>query len=573
MGNYTFLTDKFRQIQREIGLTNFTGFFEMAINGLPDIIDQKKMSVDVYHAVAALPLIRKTVKLLDKQDRYVFHILTKATQMGAGAFPNIQATVALLLIDEDFMEEAFLKHIIQQKCEDYRVILVRNYTDNPEIEDELRQKIPSAVEVVSLPLGSDENDDVLMQLDTCLNTKNYNHAKLTDIAIARSITPLVNTLKEIIATEARISSTQKQLTAQDNNILRKEESGALSNEITSTTRQIIQKNILDTEKGFKAKYEEKNKPNIGDFSIQSDIFASMLSFDDLEKKEIAEKSEKIETQIEGSKIEAYKETISSNLKQEMKKDLYFLEVSAAETVNKINRILKDKGLKTIDAANFINPAIETDKIISANNYIQRPYVGEVTKKGVMEYFVALRDYTGIIMVVVGLFGPLTMLSSAPTDEKDGWWAFLSTVSLYLKQVKTFIQVFTIVTIFFMIIYGIFDLKKRIPRKREEEQDREVKKARENLMQEGKRIYTDSSRDWVTMLSNYIREFAQNIGNEVELILRNSVANKQQLLLNKRNDFQINQQSVDLKTRNIQMAEKEYDMLQRRFMEINDKLTA
>ena len=572
MGNYTFIIDKFEQIQREIGLTNFTGFFEMAVNGLPGIIEQKKLSIDVYHATAALPLIRKTAKQLNDNGQYVFRIATKATQISSGAFPNIQASVALLLIDEDFMEEAFLQQIIKQKSEDYSVILVRNYTGNTEIEDELRQRLPSSVEVVNLPLSNDENDDILVQLDACLNTKSYNHAKLTDIAIARSVVPLVNTLKEIIATEARISTTQKQLTSQDNNILRKEESGSLSSEITTATRQIIQKNILDTEKGFKAKYDEKNKPNIGDFSIQSDIFASMLSFDDLEKKEVAEKSEKIETQIEGRKIETYKESIASNLKEEMQKDLSFLDISAIETVNKINRILRDKGLKTIDTANFINPVIETDKIINANNYFQRPYIGEVTKKGVMEYFVALRDYTGIIMVVVGLFGPLTMLSSAPTDEKEGWLAFLSTVSLYLKQVKTFIQVFTIVTILFMIIYGIFDLRKRIPRKRQEEQDREVKKARENLMQEGKRIYTDSSRDWVAMLSNYIREFAQNISNEVELILRNSVANKQELLLNKRNEFQINQQSVDLKIRSIQMAEKEYDMLQRRLMEINDKLT-
>ncbi|MNI52632.1 hypothetical protein D3C73_1074300 [compost metagenome] len=191
----------------------------------------------------------------------------------------------------------------------------------------------------------------------------------------------------------------------------------------------------------------------------------------------------------------------------------------------------------------------------------------------MEYFVALRDYTGIIMVVVGLFGPLTMLSSVPTDEKEGVWAFLSAASLYLKQAKTFIQVFTIITIFFMIIYGIFDLRKRIPRKRQEEKERELKKARENLIQEGKRIYTDSSRDWVAALANYIREFAQNISNEVEQILKGSVAAKQQALSDKRNEFQINQQSIDLKNRNIQFAEKEYDLLYRRIMETNNKLTS
>ena len=35
----------------------------------------------------------------------------------------------------------------------------------------------------------------------------------------------------------------------------------------------------------------------------------------------------------------------------------------------------------------------------------------------MEYFVALRDYTGLMMVVVGLLAPLNMIASASEWEK------------------------------------------------------------------------------------------------------------------------------------------------------------
>jgi|GEM_PF-1333018 len=573
MGNYTFITDKFSQIQREIGMTNFTGFFEMAINGLPSITEQTKLSMDVYHAHTALPEIRKAAKSLSNSAHYIINNIDDPAQISIGSFPTLQAAVALLFIDEDFLEANFLEAIQLYKKADYRLILFRNYSNDPGNETLLGRYFPAPTQLVNLGVFADQNDDLMLQIDQGLNTGHYTFAKLLDISIGQSVIPLVEALREIIATESKIAATQKQLTVQDNIILRKEEPGSLSNEINTSTRQILQKNILDTEKGFKAKYEEKNKANIGEFYLQSDIFASMLSFEDLQQQDIAEKSEKIETQIKESKLSDYKKSIAANLSSEMQQDLAFLDSSATETIAKVNRILQDRGLKAIDPNNLINPSIEIEKTISANNYFQRGYIGEVTKKGVMEYFVALRDYTGIIMVVVGLFGPLTMLSSVPTDEKEGIWAFLSAASLYLKQAKTFIQVFTIITIFFMIIYGIFDLRKRIPRKREEEKERELKKARENLIQEGKRIYTDSSRDWVAALANYIREFAQNISNEVELILKGSVAAKQQALSDKRNEFQINQQSIDLKNRNIQFAEKEYDLLYRRLMETNSKLTS
>ena len=573
MGNYTFITDKFSQIQREIGMTNFTGFFEMAINGLPSITEQTKLSMDVYHAHTALPEIRKAAKSLSNSAHYIINKIDDPAQISIGSFPTLQAAVALLFIDEDFLEANFLEAIQLYKKADYRLILFRNYSNDPGNETLLGRYFPAPTQLVNLGVFADQNDDLMLQIDQGLNTGHYTFAKLLDISIGQSVIPLVEALREIIATESKIAATQKQLTVQDNIILRKEEPGSLSNEINTSTRQILQKNILDTEKGFKAKYEEKNKANIGEFYLQSDIFASMLSFEDLQQQDIAEKSEKIETQIKESKLSDYKKSIAANLSSEMQQDLAFLDSSATETIAKVNRILQDRGLKAIDPNNLINPSIEIEKTISANNYFQRGYIGEVTKKGVMEYFVALRDYTGIIMVVVGLFGPLTMLSSVPTDEKEGIWAFLSAASLYLKQAKTFIQVFTIITIFFMIIYGIFDLRKRIPRKREEEKERELKKARENLIQEGKRIYTDSSRDWVAALANYIREFAQNISNEVELILKGSVAAKQQALSDKRNEFQINQQSIDLKNRNIQFAEKEYDLLYRRLMETNSKLTS
>jgi len=395
MGNYTFITDKFSQIQREIGMTNFTGFFEMAINGLPSITEQTKLSMDVYHAHTALPEIRKAAKSLSNSAHYIINKIDDPAQISIGSFPTLQAAVALLFIDEDFLEANFLEAIQLYKKADYRLILFRNYSNDPGNETLLGRYFPAPTQLVNLGVFADQNDDLMLQIDQGLNTGHYTFAKLLDISIGQSVIPLVEALREIIATESKIAATQKQLTVQDNIILRKEEPGSLSNEINTSTRQILQKNILDTEKGFKAKYEEKNKANIGEFYLQSDIFASMLSFEDLQQQDIAEKSEKIETQIKESKLSDYKKSIAANLSSEMQQDLAFLDSSATETIAKVNRILQDRGLKAIDPNNLINPSIEIEKTISANNYFQRGYIGEVTKKrcdGILCCFTGLHWY-------------------------------------------------------------------------------------------------------------------------------------------------------------------------------------
>jgi hypothetical protein len=565
MENFTFLPDKIKQIQKEIGLTNFIGFFEMAANELPKIINTNKLSIDVFYSSVALTSIREAIKVLQKDADFNYNFLSDISKLTSHHFPNIQATVALLLIDNDFISEGFIDKIAKFKKEDYHIVLIKNYTENTEIENLLKNKLKSNVEIFNLELNDLElNSQVIIEL------KNKDCKKLIDISVLQTCIPIINTLKEIIETESKINFTQKQLASQDNVIIRKEESSFSNNDLTTSARQIIQKNILDIEKGFKTKYDELNKPIVGNFYLQLDDFINKISFEDIDQFDVAEKSEKIETKLNASKSELFKENIVNSINNEFKKDLIFLNSSCNDGIEKINNLLASKNLPKIKKDNFINPDIQSDKIVSSNNYIQRPYLGEITKKGVMEYFIALRDYTGMIMVVVGIFSPLLMMSST-SDDQVGFWSFLNKISAVLRLAKQPIQLITIILIAFMIIYGIFDLRKRIPRKREEERERELKKVKENLMQEGRRIYADISRDWVAMLSNYLRELAQNITNEMDGIFKASVSDKQLKLGAKKNEIQLSQQSIELKNKNMQIAEKEFDMLFKKVIDIKEKL--
>src|ERR1035437_4601045 len=79
----------------------------------------------------------------------------------------------------------------------------------------------------------------------------------------------------------------------------------------------------------------------------------------------------------------------------------------------------------------------------------------------------------------------------------------------------------------MIIWGYFDLRKRIPRKRKEEFVRELKKAKENLQSEGKRMFNESSKDWQYSLSQWLRETYTNLQMQLEKIGKEHNSSQQQ----------------------------------------------
>lgn len=119
----------------------------------------------------------------------------------------------------------------------------------------------------------------------------------------------------------------------------------------------------------------------------------------------------------------------------------------------------------------------------------------------------------------------------------------------------------------MISYGIYDLRKRIPRRRVEEYDREMLKARELLTQEGKRMYNESSRDWLGSLSNWIKEISLNFSNQIEKNIRETQLTKASQMNQEKIQQQKQQQSIDLLLRSIQSAEKVKDQMNTRYREM------
>jgi t-SNARE complex subunit (syntaxin) len=150
--------------------------------------------------------------------------------------------------------------------------------------------------------------------------------------------------------------------------------------------------------------------------------------------------------------------------------------------------------------------------------------------------------------------PLNAISSLDDVE---WLSWLKLMSKGIKYGTAAITVS-------MIVYGIIDLRRRIPKKRVEEFEREKAKAQDLLSQEGKRMFNESSRDWTSAISNWMRETAQLIQAQIDKNIREMQQNKTQQLNNEKQQQQRIQQSVDLFQRNIQTAERHRDQLTQRF---------
>jgi CII-binding regulator of phage lambda lysogenization HflD len=81
--------------------------------------------------------------------------------------------------------------------------------------------------------------------------------------------------------------------------------------------------------------------------------------------------------------------------------------------------------------------------------------------------------------------------------------------------------------------------------RAEAQLREMRKARESLMSESRRMFSESSREWTSLLSNFYREQSGTVQTTVEKNLKDFQQIRDKKLTESRNQVQRQAQGIDL----------------------------
>ncbi len=518
------IADRVAEISREIPVSSYAGFLEEANYKIKKIAAKNAFYIDVYHCEPPSSSAKKLSAILNeslKQSDYVLNYKNE-NNFDIKVFEDIFPTIAIVYIDEETLASPVLMSHLKKSDSQYKLIIAINVESDELDETAVGRLFGYGKKVIVLtPLNFVEKSfsDVLAEKVDRKILEGLNR-----LSYLNSIKPVFGFLDDIIVAENKAASTRKLLNNQNVSISKKEEQLSNISDLSGTLRQIIQRDIQELEKNYKIKYDDLNKPNIGYFSINLKHEVDKLK--DFEKQSVAEKSEKVDISIKVGFQDAFVKNIRNHLSGEYAKDASFVKSSLDELIKKINIQLKSKGIEPIKAEEIYPPFPEGKRVLDSYCYIAREYKGELMKKGMTEYFVALRDYTGIIMVAVGLLGPLNGISMMQEffDKKEKVeGAEPGAAEMFLGVFKGFnatIKILTAVITLGMIIYGIIDLKKRIPRKREEEWEREMGKAKDSLQQEGKRIYSEGSKDWLAGISAWIRDVNQNISLQIEKNLKN-----------------------------------------------------
>lgn len=563
MRDLHFVPDTVDSIIKELGVSNFTGFLEATNRKVRKMTAHNTFHLDAYLHSFSPQRIKDIALQLERSasesGNFQLHIKRDAEQQ-VKVFEQIFPTVALVFFDEVFHADAVMKDRLKQMSAQYKLVVFLNFLDTEDAIRQLSRELHYSAKPFTLS-GTDCEGKTIDELLKSIVTETEKLEKLKKLSYLNSLKPLFNFLGDIFSSENRTVNTRKLLNTGNTQITRKEEQGANLMDFTNNLRQAISKQVTDLEKTFRTKYDELNKPNVGYFSERVDFYANDLK--DFERESLAEKSEKIATKINDAILDEFVSNMKGDITKELKKDEKYLKSSVEELLKRVNIQLQSKNIPAIEMREVDLPFPPKEKVVHSYCYMSKKYAGELVKPGVNEYFVSLRDYIGVIMVATSLLMPLTIIAGLESDLEGSWGSFFKKFGKYIRFSTASITIL-------LIVYGVYDLRKRIPRKRIEEFKREIAKAREVLFQEGKRMCNETSRDWVSNISGWVRDVSQNLNLLIERRIKDFQQNKINGLNQEKQQQMKLQQSIDLIQRNVQSAERLKDQLQTRFRDlVND----
>lgn len=503
-----------------------------------DMYTSQAIAANAMHPFWSASGISNTTEEVTEGD-YTFSFLNK-TRLPLKKLGAPQAALCIVALDENFLNEKEIIEYLKRNSALYAMMIVLNYSANERLSREIKFDFNGKTQTIA---GDTINKSLHVLLDELISAEQK--TKLIQRSSYNSLKPLLVITKDAIQKEQKLVSTRKIVNVQLAGVLKKDEYQANISDIISQAKSQFLTWNSDAEKNIKLKYDELNKPLTGKYSTNISEWSQQLS--ELEKEDIAEKSERWGTSISKEFLNEYEKKIRTQLVSDFSNDHNNLLTSADSVLGKTNHLLSQKGIGDngtklqIDYSRFPDP----EKTLSNYVAFNRIYTGEMVKKGAVEYFIALREYTGLIMVVTGLLAPLYMIAAISDNP-------------FMKKMSVGLRVAIGAITLIMIVYGYFDLRKRIPRRRVEEREREIRRAKENLASEGKRMSNDSSKDWQNNLSLWLREVQNQVMLQLEKAVKDFSFLNQQKLNDEKQKLQRLNQGLDNNSKRIANAEKMMD---------------
>lgn len=546
------IADRIAELTREIPVSSYSGFLDETNRKIRKISAEHSFYIDLFSSIHASSEINRLSHALESSALQSDFLLVHKNEDNykIRVFDHVFPSVLFVFTDHELLGSAGIKEYFRTSEEQYKVVFLVDMLDDDAKFADFTRIFNYRTKKVLLKKADLEQATLAALLNTHIEAKTLEALK--KFSYLNSVKPVFSFLSDILLSENRAANTRKILNTQNTNITKKEELTINNSELATALRQMIQKSTQELEKSYKFKYDDLNKPNTGSFSIVAAERSGQLS--DFNRKELAEKSEKVETTIDSGFLTAFTAAISTTIRNELGKDEAFIKFSFEDLIKLINIQLKAKNISPLDAGTLYPQFPDKERTIQSFCYINKAYTGEIIKRGAMEYFVALRDYTGLIMVVGGLLAPLSMFAS-------GWdGSLFKSMADWVKRSVAGISIL-------MVVYGIYDLRRRIPLKREEEFQRELLKAKETLLQESKKMFSDSSRDWTGNISNWIKDTAQNINNQIDRNIKELQMKRVAQMNEEKAKQQKQLQSIEMLLKSIQSAERVKDQISSRYKDL------
>jgi hypothetical protein len=247
-------------------------------------------------------------------------------------------------------------------------------------------------------------------------------------------------------------------------------------DIGADIKNLIQNQTTQLEKGILDELENHIRPQVGRFSLVSD--------------ELTQEIVELET-IKGSRKNQLKIPKEVEVRVMDTVENHFLElgnrhlVSIRDALKSLERDF-DKLCQKNEIPSFsLNPKFLTDQqlktILAGALRYERPYQSEAPVKGFYEYFMAMRKYQMIFFMLVSSFG-------------------LS----FMRNLRSYMIPVTIL----LFGFGAYNVHKTVEKESEENEEKELGKARESLRQELKRMGTEISRQWGKTISDFLKNQSQ-----------------------------------------------------------------
>jgi len=371
---------------------------------------------------------------------------------------------------------------------------------------------------------------------------NNNSKTFKEYSIIEYINYVSTILKCSIEQEAENMNAKKFIFQQQINLLQPSTNNSTHSEWLQGIKTQIAKYFTDYEKGVRTKMEDMARPQTG--ILWNEFEDEVNTLDTLEK---IDKAKMTEVHIPKEFESNFMETIYKRIYGYFSNDLKSLSDLYKEIANNIEAELKRKGIIILPYNfNYLTDRSIT-KILDSTVRIDRPYKNETPRKGAYEYFMAVRRYQ---IVFIMLFSTFSVAVGTFARNNPHIW---------------------VPAIFLLLAIGGFFVWKSVTEERADTANKELERAKESLKTEYKRILSESQREWNAILSEHQKEQLSFLINSLDTQIKDFFVKKATLQNEQKKLVSRQIQGVDLKQKIIQDFSKRLTLINNAILQYKSEL--